>query len=280
MGIFVLWPGAPGWVIPMCLVAGASLSSIVMARLWASRQGRWLVDRILFDGLCPRCGFNLHGLETAGDGCIRCPECGAAWAADRVRHTAPLATGTQFGDPSFVVGRQVTAITRDLETQDANNRRVTLFGADLSQRIKLETNPQMAARLRKVRSEMLRLSRPTRFGGAALAIAGVVVLWCFVSSWVDAFVLSGIMLCAGYAVLSGRMWTSTGLIRFAMLAEELCPVCTTDISGAPSDRRDVVCCPGCAAAWKVLRPPSTAREPLKARASVDRDAPPAADDAV
>ncbi len=43
-----------------------------------------LGDRMLHRLHCPTCAYPLAGLAVAPDGCIQCPECGAAWKADRV----------------------------------------------------------------------------------------------------------------------------------------------------------------------------------------------------
>ena len=34
-------------------------------------------------GLCGGCGYLLEALEATGDGCVVCPECGAAWRVER-----------------------------------------------------------------------------------------------------------------------------------------------------------------------------------------------------
>lgn len=36
-------------------------------------------DRMLKAGLCASCGYVLQGISPEQDGCIVCPECGAAW---------------------------------------------------------------------------------------------------------------------------------------------------------------------------------------------------------
>lgn len=40
-------------------------------------------------GHCGGCGFPLHELAPAPDGCVTCPECGAAWHRDRWRRQRP-----------------------------------------------------------------------------------------------------------------------------------------------------------------------------------------------
>lgn len=40
-------------------------------------------------GACLACGYTLDGATIAEDGCLQCPECGAAWRAERVRGDGP-----------------------------------------------------------------------------------------------------------------------------------------------------------------------------------------------
>jgi ferredoxin-like protein FixX len=47
--------------------------------------------KLLARGVCPSCLYRLSGLRTEADGCLVCPECGAAWRRDRVREFLPPA---------------------------------------------------------------------------------------------------------------------------------------------------------------------------------------------
>ena len=39
----------------------------------------WFIARMIRAGRCPACAYPLAGLAPQADGCIVCPECGAAW---------------------------------------------------------------------------------------------------------------------------------------------------------------------------------------------------------
>jgi len=43
------------------------------------RAAARIVDESLRAVRCPACGYDLHGLAKAADGCTVCPECAAAW---------------------------------------------------------------------------------------------------------------------------------------------------------------------------------------------------------
>lgn len=88
--------GTPGWVVP--LVAFSVTWGFVRLK------ARWQLDRsadstsaiMLDEGLCPCCGYNLHGAQSVNDHIV-CPECGATWNAARVRSTAPFADQAEMG---------------------------------------------------------------------------------------------------------------------------------------------------------------------------------------
>ncbi|RMH27676.1 MAG: hypothetical protein D6692_07305 [Planctomycetota bacterium] len=78
--LFVMLPFIPvyffGFGIPMALVS--------MRYGW--RSARHARDAMLRHGLCPACAHGIAGIPPQGDGCVVCPECGAAWrvqAADQ-----------------------------------------------------------------------------------------------------------------------------------------------------------------------------------------------------
>lgn len=74
-----------GPVLAALLVWRLALGSLRLGR--AGRIGRLY----LAEGLCPSCGYPLAGLPSAGDGCVECPECAAAWRADRLGPAAEIA---------------------------------------------------------------------------------------------------------------------------------------------------------------------------------------------
>lgn len=48
------------------------------------RRGDRIIEIYLTAGRCPACGYLLENLPTHADGCMVCPECEAAWRAERV----------------------------------------------------------------------------------------------------------------------------------------------------------------------------------------------------
>ncbi len=64
---------------------GLSLLPVILGFIWLSRSSARLqlmamIDTLLRQRRCPRCGYDLRELPVSDpDGCIICPECGGAW---------------------------------------------------------------------------------------------------------------------------------------------------------------------------------------------------------
>jgi len=73
------------FLIPM--IASIAVSTIIwFASLTWIRQRMFsrIADIHLEHGKCAGCGYELRDLPTENDGCVVCPECNAAWNADRI----------------------------------------------------------------------------------------------------------------------------------------------------------------------------------------------------
>ncbi|HVZ94645.1 MAG TPA: hypothetical protein VG797_09050 [Phycisphaerales bacterium] len=82
---------------PLAVMLGVTLFVLVMWFIaWIGFVANRLIrhaaiaDRILSLGRCASCGHDLGGLIPADDGCVTCPECAAAWRADRTRPPQPV----------------------------------------------------------------------------------------------------------------------------------------------------------------------------------------------
>ncbi len=99
VGWQLLWLAAPLYGM-LGLVVGFIVIPVVTAMItWRLTLG--LVRRRRFvriagiylsGGACPSCSYDLTAQEAAGDGCVVCPECGAAWEAARLRVPAESAS--------------------------------------------------------------------------------------------------------------------------------------------------------------------------------------------
>jgi hypothetical protein len=81
-------------ILGACVVGGifAGPAIVVLAAPWAAavllaefqflgprRMAREAIESSLRARRCPVCLYSLEGLGAAADGCVQCPECGAAW---------------------------------------------------------------------------------------------------------------------------------------------------------------------------------------------------------
>ena len=78
----VLWlfgiqlPTAAGWALAFVFF----VLGTVALRLMRVIGMRWHNPALVVIGRCPSCGYDLTELPREDDGCVVCPECGAAWA--------------------------------------------------------------------------------------------------------------------------------------------------------------------------------------------------------
>ncbi len=86
----LLGPGAPRGFVPLFVIGmtGAFALGIpawLLGLRWARRRKFDAISAIYIDaGRCAGCGYTLADLAAEPDGCVVCPECGAAWRADRL----------------------------------------------------------------------------------------------------------------------------------------------------------------------------------------------------
>ena len=77
--------GAAGWARVLTLVGAGvvSLGGVYLVHVFVARRAmaRAVIAGALADGVCPGCRYPLEGLAPEADGCVVCPECGAAWRA-------------------------------------------------------------------------------------------------------------------------------------------------------------------------------------------------------
>jgi hypothetical protein len=80
-----IWIGLM-WV----LAAPGAIYAWTLRPPWNGRYAKWIhrewsiAPNMLRKRRCPACAYSLSGLTPEPDNCIQCPECGAAWKAERV----------------------------------------------------------------------------------------------------------------------------------------------------------------------------------------------------
>ncbi|MCC6322295.1 MAG: hypothetical protein IT438_12770 [Phycisphaerales bacterium] len=79
-----IFPGAPPLMVMILFWGGLALFIVAMRIMTRRTHGFTLASTAVSSGLCGSCGYSLHKLDAEGDGCVTCPECGAAWRACRI----------------------------------------------------------------------------------------------------------------------------------------------------------------------------------------------------
>ncbi|MAY75491.1 MAG: hypothetical protein CMJ31_12415 [Phycisphaerae bacterium] len=66
-------------------IVGVGYGGARLMRLtWPSRWRRETVATRLTRGDCGACGLHIEDMPRDGNGCVRCPDCGATWLVDRL----------------------------------------------------------------------------------------------------------------------------------------------------------------------------------------------------
>lgn len=193
---------------------------------------RVLLSDWLLANICPGCGYPLGGLREAEDGCVECPECGAAWALARWRRDHPRFASDILEGVRFPKG-SVSCWERDARGRWVEMRPLVL--------------PKEA--VARARGRML-----AALGSTVLTTAGV---W-FGLRWAEApveaaavgvLVVGTVLGMASMEVRRGELIASRRRMVPGQLARGECPRCLEVLPevGAISDGARV--CGRCGAAW-------------------------------
>ena len=79
-----IFPGSSPLVGMAVFWIGLASLFAVLRLLTRRTHGYTLSSTAVSCGICGSCGYSLGQLAPEGDGCLKCPECGAAWKAHRV----------------------------------------------------------------------------------------------------------------------------------------------------------------------------------------------------
>jgi hypothetical protein len=211
-------------------------------------------------GLCASCLYSLANLTAAPDGCLQCPECGAAWKQARVKQFVQFTTGgtDALADARRVGAAVTTAFGAGSVGKDGKDDRkqpCRLVPPRLAGEIDLAAGEQRE-RLIRARRRIARSGRILRCVVAVICLGFFVAVpgWIFV---VKMRVIGGpallmlvsvaVGLLLTWGVLRGNFGYRGKAIVRAMLAEGLCPSCAEELSEQAEADRCVVC--ACGAAW-------------------------------
>ncbi|MBX9737984.1 MAG: hypothetical protein K2X32_13770 [Phycisphaerales bacterium] len=238
--------------------------------------GKW-IEVYTYYGRCAQCLSSLRGIAPAGDGCVVCPECAAAWRASRLAPASVL-DGLRLTDapptpekptPDHRDGRGWTWPPKPVRdtVYDAYARPVLLAAADLSNlsaEERAEIPPAVFDELRHVAGHWMDrvLAVVLRLGATALCLwFGYVSLqralpFKFTSD--SALAVLGVAMATVFAGFFAsrlpryfRRATVTHVNSFmqVMLTADRCPSCVGSLAGVEPGEHGVRRCPRCGAEW-------------------------------
>lgn len=267
MLVEMLVPGAP--MLPAVVLAVTVVWAIaaVMLRGRGPVAERAAADVLLRRGMCASCLYPLESLTPASDGCLVCPECGAAWKRERVREF------DRFGGPPGpeparrLAGAVVSGILGDsnLGIRGEDHLGVACRLVSTALRHEVASAPEATrARLIAARRQMRRSGRAVRIVGAV--VIGLVCWGLPLGLLAPAIVRGPIgsppVFVVAWALLIGAMMVASmlrsqwGCQRYdvvrAMLDQRLCPSCAESLDGRDPDSYGIVRCV-CGRGWRVGR---------------------------
>jgi ribosomal protein L37AE/L43A len=267
-----LIPGAPLWVaMGVIVVTIAGLATWRSARMLSKRHAG-AVELFLREGRCPGCSYVLDGVPAEGDGCVVCPECGAAWSGARVGSASAEAPALReyrrriyqpTGRERWIPGMRGLLVTMDDRGKAANVTNPRLRGMDEATAVRI--GAERTAAIRKASGWN------GRGRGVAFALAMLPGLFMFgrmmvrppTSKAVPAtlfamavFVFSLLIVVLLLGLIVGMLFGDAGLsprrVARAFVKEGVCPQCLGEIEGERGED-GVVVCAGCGAGWKAER---------------------------
>lgn len=262
-------PGLPIWV-PMIVVAVLVIAAgSLRAALATERRAAASADLFLREGRCAGCAYVLQGIAPAEDGCVVCPECGAAWSRSRIGSVpdAPVLRDyhTRIYRPTtrqrWLPGSRGMLMTTDARGVAAHVSNPRLRGLDPASAERLGDD-----RVRAIRSAIglkhrvkgfliglailpaivamgILLSR-TRPVGSTIALLGSLGFALFAVAII--IILLGLM----YTMLFGDSGLSGKLVAREFVSRHVCPQCLHTLDDATTGEDGVRVCVGCQAAWR------------------------------
>lgn len=244
-------------------LAALILLIVVARRVYTAYVRRGVLGQVartaVAEGVCGSCAFSPEGAPAGPDGHTVCPECGAAWRADRI-------VSPHWRKPAVVVLRPsvlpwiMPGVRRanELFTPDDRGRfvqtpdsRLMTVRHDLLATVPEDEQRELARSIRRngrwwrVLLTLVLFSLPGYFGYLA---------WLAhthgetVGAWILG-VLSAVLLLAVASVLAGSAFCGPVRTARVIVRRGRCGSCLTPLEGAPGDDQGRRVCDHCGAAW-------------------------------
>jgi len=220
------------------------------------------------EGVCGSCTYTLKDIVAEPDGCVVCPECGAAWRAERIVRPHWDLDQSPFTDyqPPWIQ-RFFLAIprTRDQLAPDDRGRYVRILDARLRLVAPAQRLALGSARIKELKRLTFRIGLVLRclmsvipFGISAMLVVGGVYGVVTASRRDDVYWISGltggfglIMFLVGLATIFSLSFRGPKRVTATFREHSICGCCGQDLAGFPADGMGMTSCPVCRSGWRL-----------------------------
>jgi hypothetical protein len=255
---------------------GIVILGIIGRELTRRRVARMVVATAVAEGVCGQCCYSLSSVPTDPDGCVTCPECGAAWSLERITRPHWLApslppTGEE---PLRGKARIARALRRfftatpkpsSLIAPDDRGRFVRTPDSRFFLLSSARRTALTEARLTELRKRVRRKGSILRFLFCIpLAAVGVFAMVGAVACFYDnepgwgAFVacISLFFLIVAVAYTFGHSFLPPSHTARTPVSDGLCGSCAAPLAALTPGPDGLATCGQCGASWQVV-PPQT-----------------------
>lgn len=256
--------GGRGSTARMLWFWGGLVAMMALGRVLARRRlSGAIAGTAVAEGYCGACGYDLESVPTAGDGCLACPECGAAWRAERVTapHWRRHADGTLFQRPRswLVACLGLASSKRQRITPDDRGRFTTVLDTRLRVALpgRVEAIPEDARRA--LLADLRSIAALWRWVmGLLLAMVlmagGLIIADNAGAAWERFLALAGgvgLGAIAGALVVLSDASASPRRIADVMVAHGWCPSCARSLDDLAPAADGCAACPDCGSSWRL-----------------------------
>ncbi len=256
---------------------GGLVAVVVISRSDARRQfSRQLSATAVAEGICGSCAYSLQSLAPEADGCVVCPECGAAWRRERITRPHWESGRPRAAPQPAWWWRFITATPPESQrlAPDDRGRFVAILDSRLLALPSARRRDMGPELVRSIRRRVREIGLAARtlvaiplFLLAALCLWGLITavqeakepLWIALTAG-----LAGLFSLAGAGVLVGHRFIHPRAAAGAIWEFRFCAACAQPLAGLMPEADGCVTCPGCGAGWRAA-PPTVA--PLDAAPS-------------
>ncbi len=245
------------------------IAAILVLRFWARRESRSNLARTaVAEGLCGACAYSLQDLPQEPDGCLKCPECGAAWRPERITRPHWAEAALVGYDPPWWK-RTVFNIPRprDLLAPDDRGRFVTIMDSYLKLLPPARRAEWGRPRVRALRRQLRTVGAMPRAILAVVMTFPCILLAIMVATFgqfnltgppnrippemwytIGFFVAIGLVI--GFAFYRSNRFGPPRKLTPVFRAASVCASCGADLPKVPA-ADGCVDCPECGAGWRL-----------------------------